>query len=85
MSGPFTLVVPTDPRFRTIATDVAARFAELSGGAAAGVQAAVKDAVDAIADGQTASDLRLTFRSADSQVHVELSCGGRRTSITCPL
>ena len=85
MSEPFTLVVPTDPRFRAIAADVAARFAEISGGAAAGVQAAVSAAVDKMADDQTVSEMRLTFRSADSQVHVELSCGGRRTSITCPL
>jgi hypothetical protein len=84
MSEPFILVVPADPRFRVIAQDVAGRFAELSGGTAAAVQAAVKSAVDAIATGDNAA-VTLTFRKVDARVDVELRCGSKTSTISCPL
>lgn len=86
MFDPFTLVIPVDPRFRALASDVASRCAELAGGSGAGVSSAVTAAVEAIADGAgTADQVQLTFRVAQKEVGVDLRCGPRTKTITCPL
>jgi hypothetical protein len=86
MVGPFTLVVPNDPRFRPIAPDVAGRLAEIAGGAAAGVSAAVAGAIETIAKECDANEsLTLTFRAGDKRVDVDVKCGPVARTITCPL
>ena len=86
MFDPFTLVIPVDPRFHALASDVAGRFAELAGGSAAGVSSAVTSAVEAIAAGAgTADQVQLTFRLVQKEVGVDLRCGSRTQTITCPL
>ncbi len=82
----FTLVIPVDTRFRTLAPDLAGRLAELAGGTAATLSAMVTSAVEAVADGAAPTDaVRLRFRRADGQVVVDLDCGSRTRTITCPL
>jgi hypothetical protein len=86
MFEPFTLVVPAESRFRPIASDVASRLAELAGGSAQGLSAAVAGAIDTVANGASASDeVRLHFRRDGDAVVVDLACGARSHSITVPL
>lgn len=86
MVGPFTLVVPLDPRFRPIAPDVAGRLAEIAGSAAPKLSAAVAGAVEAIAVECNGQDsLTLTFRPGDKKVDIDLKCGRVARTITCPL
>ncbi len=86
MIGPFTLVIPTDARFRTIGADVAGRFAEIAGGRAAAVAAEVSRAVETIAARPDAApEVHLTFRAEANRVDVDLRCGARTASISCPL
>ena len=95
MSEPFTLVIPVEPRFRVLASDVAGRYAELVGGARAGVSAAVAAAVEAIAQAAAGNgaEIHVTFRpsplrqgqSGPGAVAVDLRCGAATRTITCPL
>ena len=86
MIGPFTLVVPLDSRFRPIAPDVAARLAEIAGGDAKGVSAAVAGALEALSAECNGQDsVTLTFRPGDKRVDVDLACGPIARTITCPL
>jgi hypothetical protein len=86
MFEPFTLVIPADSRFHPMASDVAGRLAELSGGSAAAVSAEVARALEAVVTGAAPADVvRLTFRQAQREVGVDLTCGSRSKTITCPL
>jgi hypothetical protein len=82
----FTLVIPADPRFHPMASDVAGRLAEMSGGVAADASAAVAQALAAIASGAAAADhIELKFRRAEKSVSVDLRSGSRSETVTCPL
>jgi len=89
MSGAFssfTLVVPIDPSFRSLAPDVATRYTELVGGSATdgqAVGAAVLAALERIAEHSVVgAHVDLAFRPEAGGVHVELSCDGQRESIS---
>lgn len=86
MFEPFTLVIPADPRFHSMASDVAGRLAELTGGSAAALSAEITKALGAVTAGAEAADhVRMSFRKADGTIGVDVSCGSRSTTITSPL
>ena len=86
MFEPFTLVIPADPRYHPMASDVAGRLAELAGGTAASLSTEVVKALQAVIAGAAPADpVHLTFRHADRSVGVDLTCGSRSKTITCPL
>ena len=86
MFEPFTLVIPADPRFHSMASDLAGRLAELAGGTAASLSAEVAKALQAvIADAAPNAHVHMTFRHADRSVGVYLTCGSQSKTITCPL
>ncbi len=86
MFEPFTLVIPADPRFHPMASDVAGRLAELAGGTAANLSGEVTKAIQAVSAGAGPTEhVRMTFRKIDRSVGVDLSCGPRSKTITCPL
>ena len=81
----FSLLVPIDPAFRSLAPEVATRYAELSGGSAADGQAigvAVLAALDRIAErAAVGAHVDLAFRPESGGVRVELACEGQQESI----
>lgn len=89
------LVIPAEPRFRALASDIAGRYAELVGGAREGVSAAVAAAVEAIAQGATGNgaEIHLTFRPSPLRqaqggpgaIEIDVRCGAATSTITCPL
>ena len=86
MFEPFTLVIPADPRFHPMASDVAGRLAELAGGTAASLSAEVVRAIQAVIAGAAPHDhVHMTFRKVDRSVGVDLTCGAQSKTITCPL
>jgi hypothetical protein len=86
MFEPFTLVIPADPRFHPMASDVAGRLAELAGGSAATLSAEMTKALEAVVAGATPADqVRMSFRHAQQRVDVDVSCGSRSKTITCPV
>ena len=86
MFEPFTLVIPADPRFHPMASDLAGRLAELAGGSAAALSAEMTKALSTVTAGAEAADhVRMSFRKADRSIGVDLSCGSRSTTITSPL
>lgn len=86
MFEPFTLVIPADPRFHPMASEVAGRLAELAGGAAASLSGEVTKAIQAVIAGAAPTEhIRMTFRKVDRSVGVDLVCGARSKTITCPL
>jgi hypothetical protein len=86
MFEPFTLVIPADPRFHPMASDLAGRLAELAGGTAASLSAEVGKALTAVSAGAAPTEhVRMTFRNVERSVGVDLTCGSRSTTITCPL
>jgi hypothetical protein len=86
MFEPFTLVIPADPKFHPMASDLAGRLAELAGGSAGDLSAQVTKALQALAANAAAGDqVRMTFRPADRSVGVDLTCGSQSTTITSPL
>ena len=86
MFEPFTLVIPADPRFHPMASDVAGRLAELAGGTAASLSAEVVKALQAVIVGAAPNaHVHMTFRNVDRSVGVDLTCGARSQTITCPL
>lgn len=86
MFEPFTLVIPADPRFHHMASDVAGRLAELSGGSAAALSGEVTKALTAVAAGAAPGEhVQFTFRRAEQSVAVDISRGSETKTITCPL
>lgn len=85
MLPPFDMSVPADARFRSMAPDVAAKYAELAGCAPAAATA-VRDEVDATAAKMAASgeNIAIGFTTAESEVIVKMSCGSQSATIRQP-
>ena len=85
MLPPFDLSVPTDARFRSMAPEAAAKYAELAGCAPAAA-AAIKENVDAAATKMAScgENIALGFTTAESEVVVKMTCGGQNATIRQP-
>ena len=85
MLPPFDLSVPTDVRFRTMAPDVAARYAELAGCAPVATTA-VRDQVDAAATKMATAgeNIAIGFSTEEAEVIVQMSCGSQTATIRQP-
>ena len=85
MLPPFDLSVPTDARFRPMAPEVAAKYAELAGCAPAAATA-VRDQVDAAAlkMATCGENIALGFVTAEFEVIVTMSCGSEHATIRQP-
>jgi hypothetical protein len=85
MLPPFDLSVPTDARFRSMAPEVAAKYAELAGCAPAAATA-IHDQVDATSTSMADSgeNIALGFSTAESEVVVTMACGGQNATIRQP-
>jgi hypothetical protein len=81
VSDPFTLTVPVDDRYRHLAPDVSAKYAELAGGTAddgRALAAEINAAIDKIAHGAPhGAGVELAFHAAAGRVEVHLQCHGR--------
>lgn len=86
MSDPFKLTVPVDDRYRNLAPDVAAKYAELAGGTAddgKALAAAINAAIDKIAHGaHRGAGVDLDFHVAAGSVEVQARCEGRTAAVT---
>lgn len=82
MLPPFDMSVPTDARYRTLAPDVAAKFAELAGCAAAAATE-VRAKVDAATESMAAAgeSLAVGCSTTGREVVVEMTCGDQQTTI----
>ena len=89
MPDSFRLTVAADSRFRGLVPEVASRYVEVIGGAAADAQAvgaAVQEAVDQIAaEAGDAAAIDLAFRSTAGSIEVELTHAGRSQTVSRPL
>lgn len=89
MADAFTLHLPLDAPYRALAPEVAARYAELSGGSAsdgAAMAATLTSAIDRLASqAGPHAQIDLSFRPNTAGVHVELSCNGRHETVHVPL
>ena len=89
MSDPLTLVVPADARYRVLGPEVAAKFAEISGGSAADGEAlaeSLTSALDEIAAGAAEGDhIDLTIHAQAAGVEIRLRCRDRSSVVTQPL
>ena len=85
MADAFTLQIPVDAPYRALVPEVAARYAELSGGSpadAAALASALQTAVDRLASHAAAdAHVDLAFRPQAGGMHVELSCNGHREAV----
>jgi hypothetical protein len=85
MPQPFELTVPAAALFRPLASDVAARYAELAGGSAADGSAlatAVAAAVETVtADAPADAGLALSFRPQPVGIEIDVRCGTRQTTV----
>ena len=85
MSGPLSLIVPADPRFRVLAPELAEKYAELSGGTAAdgpALAASIAAAMNEVCPETDAGHhIDLKFRPDASGVIVEIHCEGRSTTV----
>lgn len=86
MRDAFTFVIPAAGPLRSLAPEVAGRYAELAGGSAveaAAAAAAVSAALERIANGAEPGTLvNLAFRPENGGVQVDLACDGRRESVS---
>jgi hypothetical protein len=89
MSQPFTLTVPVDARYRTLAPEVAGRYVEMMGGSAADGQAmaaALTAELDKVADdADEGAGVRLSFHPGVGGVQVTVRCGSHSSVVTHPL
>jgi hypothetical protein len=85
MSGPLSLIVPADRRYRVLAPELAEKYAELAGGTAAdgpALAAAVAAAMDTICpDTDAGFHIDLNFRPDASGLVIEIHCEGRSTTV----
>lgn len=85
MTDAFTLQIPVEPSYRALGSEVASRYAELSGGSAAdgaALAAALTGAIDRLVAGAgTGARLDLSFQPDSAGVHVELACNGHRETV----
>jgi hypothetical protein len=87
MTDAFTLHIPLEPEYRSLAPDVAGRYAELLGASpadAAALAGAIASAVDRLGY-EPGAHADLAFRPEAGGVHVELSANGRRETVTVPI
>jgi hypothetical protein len=85
MADAFTLQIPVEPPYRALVPEVAARYAELSGGSsadAAALASALQSAIDRLTSHAAAdAHVDLAFRHSAGGVHVDLSCNGHREAV----
>jgi hypothetical protein len=85
MVDAFSLIVPTDPTFASLAPEVATRYAELAGGSPADAQAvgaALSAALARVSEGAVAGEhVDVAFRPEAGGVHVDLRCAGKTETI----
>jgi hypothetical protein len=85
MSTRFSLQVPIDDRFRTLGPEIAAKFVEVLGGAAADGEAladAVAAAMTQVSAGHGPhADVHLAFESNAGGLQVTLQCAGHSTVV----
>lgn len=85
MSEPFTLTVPTDPRYRVLGPEIASKYAELVGGSetgGAGLADALSDAIAQVARGAApGAHVDLAFRPTSEGIEVRLTCGTHTTVV----
>ena len=85
MSSRFSLQVPIDDRFRTLGPEMAAKFVEVLGGAAADGEALAESVGAAMTEVSAAhgphADVHLTFESNPGGLQVTLECGGHSTVV----
>ena len=85
MLDAFSLIVPTDPTFESLAPEIATRYAELAGGAPADAQAvgaALRAALVRVSEGAVPGEhVDLAFRPEAGGVHVALSCAGKKETL----
>ena len=86
MLDAFSLIVPTDRSFQTLAPELAARYAELAGGSAADGKAAgeaLRAALERVSAGTVPGEhVDLMFRPEAGGVHVDVSCAGKNETVT---
>jgi hypothetical protein len=85
VSDPFKLTVPVDDRYRSLAPDVAAKYAELAGGSANdghALSTALNAAIDTLIHGaRHGAGIDLDFHIAAGSVEVHVQCEGRTTVV----
>ena len=85
MLDAFSLIVPADPSFESLAPELATRYAELAGGSPADAQAvgaALRGALERVSAGAVPGEhVSLAFRPEAGGVHVALSCAGKNETI----
>jgi hypothetical protein len=89
MPDAFTLTVPVAADFQALVPDVARRYAELSGAAAAdrdalaeALRSTLSQLIDEVGAG---ASIVLEFRPSPTGVEVTARCGGRSVSVVHPL
>jgi len=89
MSEPLTLVVPVDARYRVLGPEIAAKFAEISGGSPADGEAladSLTSALEQIAVGAADGDhIDLKIDIQPAGVEIQVRCGDRSSVVTQPL
>jgi hypothetical protein len=89
MSDAFRMHVPFQAAYRTMAPEVASRYAELLGGTpadAAAFAAAVGAAIERLGAGAGADAVvDLDFRATSASVHVDIACHGRHETVHVPI
>jgi hypothetical protein len=85
----FALQVPLEPRYRVLASEIAAKYVEVLGGAAADADtfsAAVAAAIAALgAPAPPEAEVHLDFDSAPPGIQVTIRCHGGIRTVTHPL
>ena len=87
MSPAFTLRVPADPRFRSLAHEVVGRYVEIAGGSEADRDAFIRAIIEAVErlDGAASDVLDLVCHARPSAFEVTIRCGGREAVVHHPL
>lgn len=84
----FTISLPAESRFRELASEVARKYAELSGGSSAdgdALGAAVAAEIESMASSDAGTiDARLVFAPTTTGVDVTVECRGRTALVTRP-
>lgn len=85
MSTRFSLQVPIDDPFRSLGTEIAAKFVDVLGGASADGETladAVQAAMTEVSAGHAPHAIvQLAFESNSGGLQVTLQCGGRSTVV----
>lgn len=83
MLPPFDLSVPSEERYRALAPEVAAKYAELAGRAAADAKALGVEVERAAAELATPDEnIRMQLVAAPDAVSVSLDCNGKSATLT---